>query len=74
MIVLTFLDCIVWSNPKVIETTIYACLNMCPSLGVTTEEALHLINMVYLGTTDLAKSLSWKDLLDEDSQAFVEAG
>ena len=65
---------IVWSNPKIIETIIYGCLNMCPNLAVTTDEALYLINMVFLGTTEIDKSLCWNDLLDADSLTFVESG
>ena len=47
---------------------------MCSSLGVTTDEALHLLNMVFLGTTEFEKTLLWRDMLDEESLDFVVAG
>ena len=65
---------IVWSSSKAVECAIYGALNMCPSLGVTTEEAINLINVVFLGTTDADKGLHWKDILDEESLVFVESG
>lgn len=67
-------DSIVWCSPKAVETAIYGSLNMCPSLDVTTEEAMHLVNIVFLGTADTNKKLNWSDVLDKDSLSYVESG
>nr|CAB3264416.1 NADP-dependent oxidoreductase domain-containing protein 1-like [Phallusia mammillata] len=69
-------ECPVWSSPKTLETAVYAALNMCPSLGVTVEETLELLNIVFLTKNDqtCGNTFTWQHFLDEESALFVEKG
>ncbi|XP_002119423.5 NADP-dependent oxidoreductase domain-containing protein 1-like [Ciona intestinalis] len=69
------MDGIVWSSTKVIETVLYAAINMCPSLHLTTNEVLQLLNMIFLSKLDSCTSkLTWKHILNDDSLAVVNQG
>uniref|UniRef100_H2YH45 Uncharacterized protein n=1 Tax=Ciona savignyi TaxID=51511 RepID=H2YH45_CIOSA len=68
-------DGVVWPSSKTIETTLYAALNMFPTLNITTHEGLELLNNVFLTKSDdESAKLTWNHFLDEHSLSLVDNG
>lgn len=65
-------DGLVWPSAKLCEIALYTALNMCPMLNVTADEAMHLVNLAFVGPN--RKDLTWSKFLDDDSSEFIQEG
>jgi len=66
-------DGVIWSSAKTIEIAVFSALNMCPKLNITCEEAIAILNQVFLAPQSDEK-LTWEHFLDEESLKFIKTG
>lgn len=66
-------DGVIWSSAKTIEIAVFSALNMCPKLNITCEQAIDIVNQVFLDSNP-EEMLSWTHFLDEESLKFIQTG